>query len=132
MVTGKILIVDDEPSVRQFFDDVLTEKGYEVMSAQNAGEALKTLEKDDINVIFLDLKLFGMNGIELCRQIKASKPLSIIYAITGWAALFEIEECRDAGFDDCFMKPVSVDRIYKAADDAFEKLDRWTNHYGKV
>ncbi|MCK4468068.1 MAG: response regulator [Desulfobacterales bacterium] len=132
MVTGKILIVDDEPSVRQFFDDVLTEKGYEVMSAQNAGEALKTLEKDDINVIFLDLKLFGMNGIELCRQIKASKPLSIIYAITGWAALFGIEECRDAGFDDCFMKPVSVDRIYKAADDAFEKLDRWTNHYGKV
>ncbi len=70
-MTGKILIVDDEPSVRQFFDDVLTEKGYEVMSVQNAGEALKTLEKDDINVIFLDLKLFGMNGIELCRQIKA-------------------------------------------------------------
>lgn len=131
-MTGKILIVDDEPSVRQFFDDVLTEKGYEVMSVENAGKALKTLEKDDIKVIFLDLKLFGMNGIELCRQIKALQPLSIIYAITGWAVLFEIKECRDAGFDDCFMKPVSVDLIYKAADDAFEKLDRWTNHYGKV
>ncbi len=68
--------------------------------AQNAGEALKVLEKDDINVIFLDLKLFGVNGIELCRQIKALKLLSVIYAITGWAALFEIKECRNAGFDD--------------------------------
>lgn len=131
-MTCKILIVDDELSIRQLFDDVLTKKGYEVVLAQDAGEALKVLEKDDINVIFLDLKLFGVNGIELCRQIKALKFLSVIYAITGWAALFEIKECRNAGFEDCFVKPVSVDRIYKAVDDAFEKLDRWINYYGKA
>jgi len=70
-----------------------------------------------------------MNGIELCRQIKKDKPVSIIYAITGWTGLFEVEECREAGFDDYFTKPFQLDVLFKAVDDAFEKLDRWKRRY---
>jgi CheY-like chemotaxis protein len=124
-VNGRILVVDDDISVRDLFQTVFVDAGYEVVLAESGEEALSILQKQDINVIFLDLKLFGMNGIELCRQIRKFKPVSLIYAMTGWGALYEIEECREAGFDDYFNKPVSLEAILKAVEDAFEKLDRW-------
>ena len=125
----KILVVDDELSIRSLFEEVLSKAGYDVRLAENGERALDILQEEDINVIFLDLRLFGMNGIELCRNIRKTKPLAMIYAITGWAALFEIEECREAGFDDYFTKPVSPEMLSTAVKDAFEKLGRWKRRY---
>lgn len=125
----KILIVDDEATARQVLEEMLLSSGYEVMTAAGAEEAMDILAREDIQVVFLDLKLFGVSGMELCRQIRKRKPMAIIYAITGWAALYEIEECREAGFDDFFTKPVDFTVLRKAAADAFEKLDRWRRRY---
>jgi DNA-binding NtrC family response regulator len=121
----KILVVDDEVSVRDLFRDTFSSAGYNVLSADGAEAALAILKEEDIKVIFLDLKLFGMNGIELCKHIRKNNPLAIIFAMTGWSALYEIEECREAGFDDFFTKPANTDMLFKAVEDAFEKLDRW-------
>jgi CheY-like chemotaxis protein len=129
-VQRKILIVDDEGSVRDLFQEIFTDRGYEVVAAEDGQKALEIARQTDLDVIFLDLKLFGMNGIELCRRIRKERPLSLIYAITGWAALFEIDECREAGFDDYFTKPLKIDTLYRAVEEAFEKIDRWRNRYG--
>lgn len=123
-----ILVVDDEGFIRELFEDICADSGYGIRAAADAVEALAVLENEDINVIFLDLKLFGMNGIELCRRIRSEKPLAIIYAMTGWAGLYEVEECREAGFDDFFRKPLSVEQIHRAIVDALEKVRRWTRH----
>ncbi|MDD5475960.1 MAG: response regulator [Syntrophales bacterium] len=123
-----ILVVDDEGFIRELFEDICADSGYGIRAAADAMEALAMLQKEDINVIFLDLKLFGMNGIELCRRIRSEKPLAIIYAMTGWAGLYEVEECREAGFDDFFRKPLSVEQIDRAIVEAFEKIRRWTRH----
>jgi len=69
---GKILIVDDEASARELFSDVFGKEGYEVIAAEDGNRALDILKQDNIDVIFLDLKLFGMNGIDLCRQIRVT------------------------------------------------------------
>ena len=122
---GKILIVDDEASVRELFSSVFIEAGYELITAEGGKEALKILQNEEIDVIFLDLKLFGMNGIELCRQIRETKPVSIIYAMTGWSPLFEIAECREAGFDDYFEKPLDMDMLLNLVAEAFARLKRW-------
>lgn len=129
---GKILIVDDEASVRELFSGVFTDDGYEVISAEDGNSALNILKQDNIDVIFLDLKLFGMNGIDLCRQIRETKPVSMIFAITGWAPLFEIEECREAGFDDYFEKPLDMEMLLGVVADAFKKLDRWRRRYNNI
>lgn len=129
---GKILVVDDEASVRELFSGVFAEKDYEVIAAEDGNQALDILKKDNIDVIFLDLKLFGMNGIDLCRQIRETKPVSMIFAITGWAPLFEIEECREAGFDDYFEKPLDMDILLDVVADAFKKLDRWKRRYNHI
>jgi len=121
----KILIVDDEASIRDLFYDSFSDAGYEVSLATNAEEALRILDNEKIMVMFLDLKLFGTDGIQLCRQIRRTDHIAIIYAMTGWAGLFEIEECREAGFDDFFTKPIKIDQMSEAVEGAFEKLDRW-------
>lgn len=128
----KLMIVDDEVSIRDLFQSAFSDAGYSVHLAENGEQALRILKQHEIDLIFLDLKLFGMNGIELCRQIKKDKPVSIIYAITGWTGLFEVEECREAGFDDYFTKPFQLDVLFKAVEDAFEKLDRWKRRYPVV
>ena len=129
---GKILIVDDESSVRELFSGVFMDENYEVVAAEDGNQALDILKRDDIDVIFLDLKLFGMNGIDLCRQIRETKPVSLIFAITGWAPLFEIDECRQAGFDDYFEKPLDMDILLDVVRDAFKKLDRWKRRYNNI
>ena len=129
---GKILVVDDEASIRELFSTVFTEADYEVIAAEGGTQALKILQLEDIDVIFLDLKLFGMNGIELCRQIRETKPVSMIFAITGWAPLFEIEECREAGFDDYFEKPLDMDMLLRLVAEAFARLNRWKKRYNKL
>jgi CheY-like chemotaxis protein len=125
----KLLIVDDESSIRDLFQSAFSDSGYQVHLAENGEQALDILKRHDIDLVFLDLKLFGMNGIELCRRIRKDKPISIIYAMTGWAGLFEVEECREAGFDDFFTKPFQLEVIFKAVENAFEKLARWTKRY---
>jgi len=126
---GKILVVDDESSVRDLFQSFFTEAGHDVLLAEGGKDALVILKLHDIDVIFIDLKLFGMNGIELCRQIRKTKPVSMIYAMTGWSALFEIEECREAGFDDYFVKPLDMEKLLLLVEQAFERLERWKKRY---
>ncbi len=121
----KLLIVDDEVTVREFFKDFFSASGYYVLTAEGAENALEILRDEEIDVIFLDLRLFGTNGLELGRQIRREKPLSILFAITGWAGLFEVEECREAGFDDFFIKPMQFDMLLKAVEDAFDRVERW-------
>jgi DNA-binding response OmpR family regulator len=131
-LNGKILIVDDELSVRELFSGVFTDDGYDVIAAEDGNSALDILRRDNIDVIFLDLKLFGMNGIELCRQIRKTKPVSMIFAITGWGPLFEIEECREAGFDDYFEKPLDMEMLLGVVADSFKKLERWRKRYNNI
>ncbi|OPY08739.1 MAG: Transcriptional regulatory protein QseF [Syntrophaceae bacterium PtaB.Bin038] len=120
-----MLIVDDEVTVREIFKDFFGASGYRVLTAEGADNAIEILNDREVDVIFLDLRLFGTNGLELGRRIRKEKPLAILFAITGWAGLFEVEECREAGFDDFFIKPVEFDMLQKAVEDAFERVERW-------
>jgi DNA-binding NtrC family response regulator len=121
----KILVVDDEVSILAMLKETLTSTGYQVRTAKNAEEALKILKTETIMVMFLDLRLPGMNGIDLCWKIREKDKISIVYAFTGYSTFYGLLECRAAGFDDFFVKPVASKLILKAAKDAFEKLGRW-------
>ncbi|MEH0019686.1 MAG: response regulator [Desulfobacter sp.] len=122
-----ILVVDDETTILNMFELAFTKKGYRIKTAASAEDALDILKKEEIHVMFLDLNLPEMNGIDLCRTIKKRMPMAILYALTGYASLFELSDCRDAGFDDYFKKPVSMADLMDAATTAFEKIARWKN-----
>ncbi len=122
----KILIVDDEAPIRDAFGRAFGEAGYSVLTASSGKEALALLSRETVPVMFLDLKMPGMNGIELCRHIKERHPIACIYAVTAYASLFDLAQCREAGFDDYFLKPADLDTLLKAAEDGFERINRWT------
>jgi len=123
-----ILVVDDEKSIRDLMSEAFRGAGYDVLSAASGEEALELVRKHHVQVMFLDLKLPGMNGVELCQRIRKETPLACLYAMTGYISLFELAACREAGFDDYFTKPVKLQVLFKAAEQAFEKMRRWKNY----
>lgn len=125
MNVKKILVVDDETSILDMLKEAFDSAGYKVFTAESAEDALKILKDETIFVMFLDIKLPGMSGVELCRKIRIDDRISIIHALTGYSNLYGLLECRAAGFDDFFVKPAKLDTLFKAAQDAFEKLERW-------
>lgn len=120
----KIIIVDDEAPIRDMLKEAFETAGYETVCAESGEEALKVLKQDNPQIMFLDLKLNGMSGLELCRQIRQDNPIACIYAMTGYTSLFDLAECREVGFDDYFVKPIDLEQFFKAAEDALEKLER--------
>jgi CheY-like chemotaxis protein len=119
MKERKILIVDDELTVREVLEMAFNRAGYAVRSATCAEEALAILKQESVPLMFIDLGLEKMNGFELCQIIRKSKPDAVIYALTGYAGVFGDREISEAGFDGYFAKPVSVETLYKAAKESF-------------
>jgi DNA-binding NtrC family response regulator len=121
----RILIVDDDESIRNAFSKILTRHDYRVRTAGTAEEALVLMNEEPAWVLFMDLNLPGMDGVELCRRVRSHWPMAVAYAVTGYASLFELTGCRSAGFEDYFTKPVLIEDLLTAAERAFEKLERW-------
>ncbi len=124
-MSRKILVVDDEREILDGFEQAFRNADYTVHCAESAEEALEVLNRENSQVMFLDLKLPNMDGVELCKQIRKDRPLAVIYAVTGYPSLFELAHCREAGFDDYFIKPIVLEVLLKAAEDAFARIDRW-------
>ena len=119
----QILVVDDEEQIRDVYSKAFSRAGYAVRTAESAEEALNILGNEQFPVMFLDLNLPGMNGVDLCRKISEDSPQTVPYAVTGYGSLFELSACKDAGFEDCFSKPVSLAELLKAAENAFSKAE---------
>jgi len=124
MMSGrKILVVDDEPIILSMLEDAFSKVGYSVYLASNANEAFEILKKESIPLMFIDLGLWPMNGFELCKIIRKDNPGAVIYALTGFAQVFEPQDILEAGFDDYFAKPISLKNLYCTVKESFERLD---------
>lgn len=125
----KVMVVDDEEAVRYLVKEALGKSGYTVFCAESGKDALEILRKEiDISVFFLDLQLPRMNGIELCAEIRRKDPIGFICAITGYATIYSLIQCRKAGFDDYFVKPFDITTLISAAHSAFDRLKRWEEY----
>lgn len=117
-----ILIVDDEETIHSIFDLALSHAGHTGCYAESGEEALEILKLEEkINVIFLDLNLPDMSGVELCSRIRMDRPDAVINAITGYAPFFDITECYRSGFDDYLEKPINADRLFTAIYKSVER-----------
>jgi len=72
--------------------------------------------------MFLDLRLPGMNGLDLCREIRKDGSDAHIFAVTGYATKYEFSDCRNSGLDGYFTKPVDLELLYKIAKELFDML----------
>ncbi len=106
---NKVLIVDDDKSIRDFLTNFLKLKGYAWVSSVSTGqEALDTIKKEDIKLVFLDIKLPGMDGIEALRKIKELKQDTDVIMITGFPEESTAKEALEMGAYDYIMKPFDL------------------------
>jgi DNA-binding NtrC family response regulator len=106
-----ILIVDDEDSVRDSLLNWFIEDGYEVEAAENAKKALQLLEKKDFNIILADIKMPGMDGLELQRRIKSLNSETIVIIMTAFASVETAVQALKDGAYDYVTKPFDPDDL---------------------
>ena len=106
-----ILIVDDEDSVRESLNLWFTEDGYRVACAENAKQALSILESDVFDIILTDLKMPGMDGLELLQRIKTLNKDSIIIIMTAFASVDTAVKALKEGAFDYVTKPFDPDDL---------------------
>lgn len=111
----KVLVVDDDPVVGKSFNRVLSEKGYLVVTAQNAHEALKRIREEEYDVVFTDIKMPGMDGIELAERVKTRRPWTPVVIVTGYGSTANEERAKAAGVSAFLRKPLSPEMIEGSA-----------------
>ena len=121
----KVLVVDDDPVVGKSFDRVLSGKGYAVITARNGEEALSKISNETYDVVFTDIKMPGMNGLEVAERIKASQPWLPVVIVTGYGSDAYEARAEAAGVADFLRKPLSPEMIEGSTDKALHQGD-WT------
>ena len=102
----KILIADDEESIRYTFYEFLSEEGYQVSTVDSLQECLAQLQKEEIDLLFLDINWGCENGLDAITEIKRAQPHCSIIMITGALDCRAIQQARSQGARDYLVKPI--------------------------
>ena len=121
MSTAKTLIVDDDRAVRNSLQEILELEDYPTDSVATGEEALQFIEKDGYELVILDLKLPGVQGIEVMHQIHQRAPETKVIILTGYASPETAIEALRAGAEDYIQKPYDVAEILDSVGRAFSK-----------
>ena len=118
----QVLVIDDDAVVGRSFDRVLSEKGYEVSTALSGEEALDTMNNTDFDLVFTDIKMPGMDGLEVTERIKARCPWTPVVVITGYGTEDNEAKASVLGASGFVRKPLTPEMIesvaLKAVNDA--------------
>jgi two-component system response regulator PilR (NtrC family) len=121
MLEDRILVADDEQSMREFLDIMLKKEGYKVSLASNGEEVLKLIDKDLFDLILLDIRMPKLDGIGVLKKIKTASPETIVIMITAYASADTAIKAMKEGAYDYITKPFKVDEIKLIIKNALEK-----------
>jgi CheY-like chemotaxis protein len=119
----RVLVVDDDPVVGRSFDRVLSDKGYLVSTALDGQEALNKLSREEYDVVFTDIKMPGMDGLEVASRIKARRPWIPVVIITGYGTPANEARATAVGVSGFMRKPLSPDMIEDSARRALQVIE---------
>lgn len=105
------LVVDDEEVVRALFSRILGAESFRVETARDGVEAVEKAAQSDFDLIFMDVKLPGKNGVDAFKEIKNSGSEATVIMMTGYAVEKEIEEALRLGARGCLKKPFDIEEI---------------------
>lgn len=119
----KVMVVDDEETVRSLLQRTLEEAGYDVTTATNGEEALDKMSQLSIGVVFLDVKMPGMSGMEVLAKLTADWPDTCVIMATAVVDAQTVVEAMKIGAYDYITKPFSRDDVILKLRRALEKRD---------
>ena len=115
-----IMIVDDELSMCEFLEITLQREGYRISSFTDALAAVASLERENYDLVICDLKMPGMNGLEMLRTVKKKSPATETIMITAFASTTSVIEAMKCGAFDYITKPFKVDEIIVTVEKALK------------
>ena len=118
----KILIIDDERSIRNSLGEILADEGYDVDVAEDGATGCAMAEKEKYNIIFCDIKMPGMDGIEVLDKLNEMETDSAVVMISGHGDIATAVECIKKGAFDFIPKPLDLNRILITIKNASEKV----------
>ena len=121
MVQISVLLVDDEEDLSLVMAERLEMRGYDALGVTNAKDALKLIDEKDFDVAVIDVKMPGIDGIELMCSIKRSKPVTEVILFTGHGSHKEGERGISEGAFDYLIKPVKIDDLIEKIEKAARK-----------
>lgn len=124
MEESSVLIVDDEPIVRESIKDWLKDAGYQVATAESGEEALEIIEKQDFSVMVLDIRLPGKTGMTVLKEIKAQRPWIKSIIITAYPSAETTTEATKLGAVDYLIKPVAPDDLERLIRETLSSVGR--------
>ncbi|MCF8051746.1 MAG: response regulator [Desulfobacterales bacterium] len=117
----RLLIVDDENRFLETTEKLLAKKGYEAITAASGEEALEKLSVHPVHVVILDVKMPGMDGNQVLKEIKRRHPLVEVIMLTGHATVESAIDGLKAGAADYLMKPADINELVAKAEEAFSR-----------
>ena len=128
-MTPRILIVDDEEDFVNALAERLTIREYNVATSYSGQDALDKIKEHNYDIVILDVKMPGTNGIDVLKEIKTIKPLTEVIMLTGNATVETAIEGMKLGAYDYLMKPCEADDLTQKLNNAYKKK---TEHEDKI
>jgi DNA-binding NtrC family response regulator len=117
----RLLLVDDESDFRNTLLKRMRRREVDVSDVESGDAALQWLAAHSVDVVILDVRMPGMDGVETLRMIKRQYPLTEVIMLTGHASMEVAIEGMEMGAFDYLMKPMDMDELLYKAEDAFKK-----------
>lgn len=118
---SKILVVDDEQSMRDFLAILLTKEGHEIATAGNGADALRAVQNEIFDLVITDMKMPGADGMEVLKSVKEISPDTVVIMITAFATTEAAVEAMKIGAYDYIIKPFKVDELKLIINNSLEK-----------
>jgi len=119
--SAKVLVVDDEESVRSVLRQVLADAGHDVLVAENGQQALDVLSRSDIEVMLLDIRMSGLSGLEVLSEVQVRSPSTCVIMVTAVAEMATAVDAMKQGAYDYVAKPFDLDDVTMAVQRALER-----------
>jgi len=118
---AKILVVEDDPEIRHILDRFLVNRGHQVKLAGSADEALTLLAEEPIDLILSDVRMPGMSGLDLLREVKSRDPEIQLVMMSGYSSVRDAVEAIQLGAEDYVEKPIDFRRLERVIAAVLEK-----------
>lgn len=118
---ARILIVDDNISMCRVMSFILEDKGYAVETAQSGPEAIAKVKETPFDIIFMDIKMPDMDGVETYNRIKKIRPEAVVVMMTAYAVEDLIQEALKKGANGVMYKPLDIKKVVALIEKARKK-----------